>query len=158
MEGTNFRIMFICLMFVKCACFVLHSTCVRFDLVNSPVSSSSTPGKLKICNCLPFGSYFWVSLKHQNIYQIYGLVWTPKKTRSNRITEILFSCSFILTCLMCSIRTSQSLFSVQGIWDEHFWMFWCVRCYLFCFLDTNCSYSLLYFVFLVVYLSIIMCC
>ena len=35
-EGTNFRIMFICFTFVKCACFVLYSTCVRFSLVKSP--------------------------------------------------------------------------------------------------------------------------
>ena len=35
-EGTNFRIMFICLTFVKCACFVLYSTCLRFELVKSP--------------------------------------------------------------------------------------------------------------------------
>ena len=32
--GTNFRIMFVCFTFVKCACFVLYlySTCVRFAL------------------------------------------------------------------------------------------------------------------------------
>ena len=35
-EGTNFGIMLICFMFVKCACFVLYSVCVRFDLVKSP--------------------------------------------------------------------------------------------------------------------------
>ena len=35
-EGTNFRIMFICVMFVKCACFVLYSFLVRLDLVKSP--------------------------------------------------------------------------------------------------------------------------
>ena len=36
-EGTNFRInMFVCFMFVKCACVVLYSTSVRFDLVKSP--------------------------------------------------------------------------------------------------------------------------
>ena len=35
-EGTDFRIMFICFMFVKCACFVLFSTSVRFDLAKSP--------------------------------------------------------------------------------------------------------------------------
>ena len=35
-EGTNFWTMFICFTFVKSACFVLYSTCVRFDLVKSP--------------------------------------------------------------------------------------------------------------------------
>ena len=35
-EGTSFWIMFICFTFVKCACFVLYSTSVRFDLVKSP--------------------------------------------------------------------------------------------------------------------------
>ena len=35
-EGTNFRIMFICFTFVKCAYFVLYSTCVRFYFMKSP--------------------------------------------------------------------------------------------------------------------------
>ena len=35
--GTNFQIILICFTFVKCACLVLYSTCVRFDLVKSPV-------------------------------------------------------------------------------------------------------------------------
>ena len=34
-EGTHFRIMFICFMFVNCACFVSYSTSVRFGLVKS---------------------------------------------------------------------------------------------------------------------------
>ena len=34
-EGTNCWIMFISFTFVKCACFVLYSTSVRFDLVKS---------------------------------------------------------------------------------------------------------------------------
>ena len=34
-EGTNFRFMFICFTFVKCACFVLYSTCASPDLVKS---------------------------------------------------------------------------------------------------------------------------
>ena len=35
-KETNFQIMFIYLTFIKCACFVLYSTYVRFDLVKSP--------------------------------------------------------------------------------------------------------------------------
>ena len=34
-EGTIFRIMFMCFTFVTCACFVLYSTCVRFEQVKS---------------------------------------------------------------------------------------------------------------------------
>ena len=35
-EGTYYRLMFICFTFVKCACFILYSTSVRFDLVEIP--------------------------------------------------------------------------------------------------------------------------
>ena len=38
--------MFICLTFVKWACFVLYSTCVGFDLMKSP--------EVTLCGCLGY--------------------------------------------------------------------------------------------------------
>ena len=102
-EGTKLRIMFIIhFTFVKCACFVLYSICVRFDLVKSPeVTLCGWQGNKPSIN----NNYKWQKIQRDSDWL---------KTATSRVT---FACELIsrLTRGMCAFRCMSYIWLYQQL-------------------------------------------
>ena len=107
-KGTNFRIKFICFTFVKCAYFVLYSTCVRFDLVKSP--------EVTLCGSRGYKPSINNNNNNNNTQKIYDQLWRLRFKQRWRIL------------LLIAIRNTKELWHVFS-YGVHQWRILSSRCF-----------------------------